>query len=153
MSCLNDEVLLGLSSSVLADCAFLLTEPAEASVALGADLVHAVVDVTGARCGSLALSVPGQLAAVVAADMLGVSADEPEAQAHADGAVAELANVLVGAVVERFCHGEACELGLPKVHRDELPVTPRDESRTALLRSDSGDLIRVIWTIDSRVPA
>jgi CheY-specific phosphatase CheX len=149
----NVDALLRLSSCVLADCAFLLTEPADGSIALDTDLVHAVVEVTGARSGSLALSVPRPLAAVVAADMLGVSPDDPEVRAQAEGAVAELANVLVGAVVERFCHGEACELGLPKVHRGELPVTPRDHSHTALLLADSGDLIRVIWTVDAGAPA
>jgi CheY-specific phosphatase CheX len=151
VSTVNVDALARLSSAVLADCAFLLTEPAEPSHEPGGDSVVAVVDVHGEIARSLTLSLPRSLAAVVAADMLGVSPDDPESEAQAEGAVAELANVLVGSLVERFCVGEACEIGLPALHRSQPPGPANGAACTATLLSDSGELIRVTWTVSPRV--
>ena len=141
MSPVDVDALARLSSAVLADCAFLLTELAEPSHEPAADLVIAVVEVHGEIARSLTLSLPRSLAAVVAADMLGVSPDDPESEAQAEGAVAELANVLVGSLVERFCVGEACEIGLPALHGSRPPVAANGDACTARLLSDSGELI------------
>jgi CheY-specific phosphatase CheX len=151
VSAANVEALARLSSSVLADCAFLLTEPAEPCHEASGDSVVAVVDVHAEIARSLTLSLPRSLALVVAADMLGGSPEDPESEAQAEGAVAELANVLVGSLVERFCEGEVCEIGLPVLHRAEPPAPARSDAHTATLRSDSGELIRVTWTVSPRV--
>ena len=145
------EALARLSSAVLADCAFLLTEPAEASHAPHTDAVVAVVDVYGEPARSLTLSLPRSLAVVVAADMLGVGPEDPESEAQADSAVAELANVLVGSLVERFCEGEACDIGLPALLNREPSVSTSCDAHIANLLTDSGDLVRVIWTVSPRV--
>jgi hypothetical protein len=145
------DTLARLSSAVLADCAFLLTEPAEPSREPADDLVVAVVELHGESARSLTLALPRPLAAVVAADMLGVAPDDPESEAQAEGAVAELANVLVGSLVERFCVGEACEIGLPALHGSQPPAPANGAAYTATLLSDSGELIAVTWTVSPRV--
>jgi CheY-specific phosphatase CheX len=144
------QTLARLSSAVLADCAFLLTEPAADSSPLDAGLVHAVVAVHGESGAALILSVPRSLAVQVASDMLGVSPDDPESQAQAEGAIAELANVLVGTLVERFCEGDACEIGLPEVYTGEPPTAAGSDTCTALLRADTGELIRISWAMSAR---
>src|SRR5262249_50626617 len=98
----NSADLARLSATVLADCAFLLTEPVEDD-AEPDDPVHAVIAFRGATNGRLVLSASRDLAEVVAADMMGLSVGDPEARAHAEGAVAELANVLLGMLVVKFC--------------------------------------------------
>jgi CheY-specific phosphatase CheX len=153
VSAVSVEALARLSSAVLADCAFLLTEPAEASHAPNTDAVVAVVDVYGEPARSLTLSLPRSLAVVVAADMLGIGPDDPESEAQAESAVAELANVLVGSLVERFCEGEACDIGLPSLLSREPAVSTSGDAHTANLLADSGDLVRVIWTVSPRVPS
>ena len=144
------ELLARVSSSVLADCAFLLTEPAEPAAALENDLVHAVIEVSGEQGACLTLSLPWSLAVLVTADMLGVSPDDPESEVEAEGAVAELANVLVGTLVDRFCAGLSCEIGLPTSYRGEPRANQSADADTALLRSDSGELIRVTWAMSAR---
>jgi CheY-specific phosphatase CheX len=147
------ELLTRLSSSVLADCAFLLTEPAEPNALLESDLVHAVIEVSGEQGACLTLCLPWTLAVLVAADMLGVTPDDPESEEQAEGAVAELANVLVGTLVDRFCPGLTCEIGLPESYRGEPKGRPTPNADTALLRSDSGELIRVTWAMQAQVPS
>jgi CheY-specific phosphatase CheX len=151
VSAANVEALARLSSAVLADCAFLLTEPAEPSHEPSGDCVVAVVGVHGDSARALTLSLPRSLAVVVAADMLGVSPDDPESEAQAEGAIAELANVLVGSLVERFCVGEVCDIGLPALHRAEPTAPANSDAHTATLLSDTGELIRVTWTVSPRV--
>jgi CheY-specific phosphatase CheX len=144
------ELLARVSSSVLADCAFLLTEPAEPSAALESDLVHAIIEVSGEQGARLILSLPWSLAVLATADMLGVSPDDPESELEAEGAVAELANVLVGTLVDRFYAGVSCEIGLPTSYRGEPRASHGGKADTALLRSDSGELISVTWTMSAR---
>ena len=61
----------------------------------------------------------------------------------------ELANVLVGALVERFGDGGACDIGLPDLHSGQVPLAFSEDTLTCTPLSDSGDLIRVAWTLSS----
>lgn len=153
MSTERHELLARLSSSVLADCAFLLTEPAEPNAALEDDLVHAVIEVSGEQRACLTLCLPWSLAVLVAADLLGVAPDDPEAEADARDAVAELANVLVGSLLDRLCPGLRCEIGLPEAYRGEPKAGRSTNADTALLRSETGELICVTWSMSARVPS
>jgi hypothetical protein len=143
VSSADSESLSRIAAGVLGDCAFLLTEPV-AETELQGELIHASIDIRGDSEGRLVLSMPRQLALLVAADMLAISSDDPEADALAEGTVAELANVLVGVLIERFCAGQACHIGLPSLPREPLPASANTVTSTLL--SDTGDPIRVAWT-------
>jgi len=147
----NSADLARLSATVLADCAFLLTAPVEDD-AEPDDPVHAVIAFRGATSGRLVLSASRDLAEIVAADMMGLSIGDPEARAHAEGAVAELANVLLGMLVVKFCDCESSwDLGTPKVHVGTLPVLSGSSAQAATLASDTGSILRVQWLTDGSV--
>lgn len=136
------------SANVLADCAFLLTEPVETEIEPH-DAVHAVVSFRGSTSGSLILSASRDIAELVAADMMGLALGEREAQVHAEGAVAELANVLLGVLVAKFCDAKSVrDLGTPRVHVGPLPPASADCAQ-ATLASDTGAILRVRWLTGS----
>jgi hypothetical protein len=141
----NSADLARLSATVLADCAFLLTEPVDTAEPID-DAVHAVVAFSGATRGRLVLSASRELAEHVAADMLGIESGDPEARVNAEGAIAELANVLLGMLVVRFCDAEArWDFGTPSVHAGSAPETPGGRAQVATLACDSGAQLRVQW--------
>lgn len=152
MSIPTSSELARASANVLADCAFLLTEPVETDLEPH-DPVHAVVSFRGATSGSLILSASRDIAELVAADMMGLALGDRDARVHAEGAVAELANVLLGVLIVKFC-AEKCvwDLGTPSVHVGPLPARSGGRSQVATLASDTGALLRVQW-LTERVSA
>jgi CheY-specific phosphatase CheX len=111
-------VLRDVAREVLADFAFLLTEPAQAPLAWpAAELVrHAEIDFEGPFCGTLAITATSELTETIACDMLGLEAGDPEAVAQSASALGELANVVAGAVIARlFGTSSNYKLGLPQV--------------------------------------
>ena len=145
MSAPSSADLARLSATVLADCAFLLTEPVETDEPID-DAVHAVVAFDGATRGRLVLSASRDLAENVAADMLGIESGDPEASENAGGAIAELANVLLGMLVVKYCDVDGTwDFGTPRVHAGPPPEALDGQARVATLASDSGARLRVQW--------
>ncbi len=143
--------LARLSATVLADCAFLLTEPVEVDAALH-DAVHAVVGFSGATRGHLMLSASPELAVHIAADMLGIESGDADAAAHAAGALAELANVLLGMLVVTLCDPETTfRFGTPHAYVGSPPEVPHGGA-VATLASDSGARIQVRWVMEGDAP-
>jgi CheY-specific phosphatase CheX len=80
------------------------------------------------RAGRIELHAGQELALAVAADMLGVDADDADAERLADGALAEVTNVIAGSLVASL-FGTDClvELGIPVVdHRAPEPSSAGD---------------------------
>jgi CheY-specific phosphatase CheX len=107
-----------VSQNVLADCAFLLTQPANgpAEWPVAERLRHATIDFEGLSTGTLSITTTVELAETVACDMLGLEAGDTEAATQAESALGELVNVVAGALVARlFGTASDCRLGLPKM--------------------------------------
>ena len=131
MTPLTEELLNEVVVQVLEECAFLSTEPSPDTVVWPDDAACITVAFSGPQKGQVELHADKNLAMTIAADMLGVDASDPEASRLADGALAELANVVTGALVAKL-FGTDClvELGIPVVaHR---PPGLRAESWCAL---------------------
>jgi hypothetical protein len=81
-------------------------------------LASASIRFSGATEGELRIFVtPGSLPHL-AADMLGVSPDDPAGAALGEEALSELANVLVGVLLGRWIVASApYHIGLPELHR------------------------------------
>jgi CheY-specific phosphatase CheX len=140
--------LARLSATVLADCAFLLLKPVEPGGPFD-DAVHAVVGFSGATRGRLVLSASRELAERIAADMLGMESGDPEASAHAEEALGELSNVLLGILVARFCDCDAAwNLGPPRVHVGSLPGTTDGHAHAVTLSSDEGERLHIQWVTE-----
>lgn len=146
----SEEMLGRLSADILADSAFLLTEPSDNSLSLPMSSLSAVISIRGVATGaraSLVLSAPRELATVIAADMLGVSVLDPEVATHTEGALGELVNVLAGALAANvFGAAETCDLGVPRVLRGPPHgTTSPHEMSSVTLCAEGGHLIRVDW--------
>jgi hypothetical protein len=143
--------LADFSAGVLLDCAFLRVQPVDDWGALVGDVLHAVVDVEGSPPARLMLSAPQELTLRFACDSLGGSPSELELLAHSGGALAELANALAFALVDRYLD-EAHYIGLPSLHRGLPAPAPEPEARTyaATLLVDAQSPLRVTWCIKPR---
>lgn len=142
----TDTELASVASRVFVDTAFLLTEPGGIWEPDFPDAVHALIGFESGAPGELVVSFPNSVACQLAADMLGVEPEDPEAVQSAGNAVAEMANVLAGVLmVQLFGEDGQWELGLPRIEvsapRSTLPTACR-----IALQTDSGDQIQVSIT-------
>jgi len=113
---LTEELLQQVVSQVLEECAFLCTQPDVEPATWPDHITRATIEFAGPQKGRLQLYAAHGLAMDLAADMLGVDATDPDASRLADGALAELTNVIAGALVARlFGTATLCELGIPVV--------------------------------------
>jgi CheY-specific phosphatase CheX len=144
MTPMSNDALAVLAASTFADTAFLLTEPADEHNAWSDDWLCAVIPFDGEVAGRLVLAAPTSLAVQVAADMLCLDPGDAEAMAHAGSAVAELANVLAGALVaELFGSSGKWQLGLPRITLLEPAVAPGEQANRVTLLNELGWPIRV----------
>ena len=81
-----------------------------------AQITRATLQFSGLRSGRLEVSASRELTLAITADMLGVDLQDPDVGKLADGALAELTNVVAGALVAKLFGTEClCELGIPVV--------------------------------------
>jgi Chemotaxis phosphatase CheX len=119
--------LLGQTlARTLEEAAFVFAEPTEDPPPFDADVIAARLAYGGAHSGELLLAAPHDLAATLAANLLG----EEEGGASVTGddldAVGEILNMIAGAfVLELFGPDVGCKLGLPRVQR----LTPEEYRR------------------------
>jgi CheY-specific phosphatase CheX len=128
MTALNEDLLQRVVMQVLEECAFLCTEPSAGSRSWSGPVTRVTLEFSGPRAGRVELHAGQALALAVAADMLGVDADDADAERLADGALAEVTNVITGSLVASL-FGTDClvELGIPVVdHRLPEPLSESD---------------------------
>lgn len=90
---------------------------------------HAAVDLSGARGYELCVSATPDLVREVASGMLGVEAEEVDANHHGPATVAELANVFAGELMMLLTGGDAeMRLGLPRELTVEAAVAMVDQA-------------------------
>ncbi|MGB8932001.1 MAG: chemotaxis protein CheX [Anaeromyxobacteraceae bacterium] len=134
------QLLTEVLSSVLEEAAFFMIEPEAVPAAYDVDVFSATIDFEAVRGGQLRLTASRNLARNLAANMLGIDPNDPEADEQGRNALGEILNVLGGAFITRhFGTKVPFQLGLPAVS-DEAPVDRR-ATCAAAVRVDTGDLV------------
>ena len=124
MITVTSEMFGQLAATVLADCAFLMLDPAADEVAWPKEVLIAEIPFEGATAGRLILAACETLMVDATADMLRLDRKDPLASETAPATLAELSNVLLGMLVARFFDQEPpCEVGLPSTRRGTWPRT------------------------------
>lgn len=141
--------LASFSAGVLLDCAFLRVQPVDDWGALGGDVLHAIVDVEGTPKARLMLSAPLELTLRFASDLLGGEPSELELLAHSGGALAELANALAFALVDRYLD-DAHYIGLPSLHRGSPAPEAEAKTYSTTLLVDAESPLRITWSVKAR---
>lgn len=96
----------------LEETAFVFAEPAPEAELEGG--VATVIRFDGPASGRMVLASTAPFCVELAATLLGSEPDDPEAEANAGAALAELLNILAGALVHRmFGRTAVCDLGIP----------------------------------------
>ena len=157
---LTPQLLQRVVVRVLEEAAFVLAEPAPRPPPFEGDVVTATLPFSRPCVGFLRLTAPPECCTAMAANMLGVDPDDPEAAAQGFDALGELANIQCGAILaEIFGRDADILMKLP-----EVTVGPADiqdsvqptDTRIALLTDDDWRvdvMVRVAhWTTSSRLP-
>jgi two-component system chemotaxis response regulator CheY len=138
----NATLLAEVTAGALEECVFVLARKTESPVEWPASVVHAGMSFDGPVPGRLGLATTFAVGRELAAAMLGVEADDGDAVASVDAALAELTNILCGVLVERLFGREVtCKLGLPEVTHG--PLDAHAGGIHATLGDDEGRLFRV----------
>jgi hypothetical protein len=120
----------------LEDAAFLLTEVADDSPLPG-QYRNATAAFAGPQRSVVRLSASDDLLQQLTADMLGIEADHETALEQSGSALAELTNILAGALVaELFGTATLCRLGVPELSRHHESVGK--DAHCAITRGDMG---------------
>lgn len=131
---ISEQLLQETTASVLADCAFLMLDPVAQLPQFQGDAVVTTLGFSGSARGALRLCAPRQLLIGAAADMLGQPREELEAPEHAEAALAELANVLLGVLLARaFGTSHSPLVGLPTCQHTTGVQTGEDALCSAVL--------------------
>ena len=89
---------------------------AQASVRWPRHVCVASIDFSGARTGTLRIFAPPESLASLAASVIQLSADDPQAHALGESTLAELSNVFVGALLDNWLGANAAyQIGLPEL--------------------------------------
>lgn len=100
----------------LEEAAFALLEVDEAPAPWTGMVVEATLPFRGPARGTILLATSASFAAELAANLLGLEADEVAAARRAHEAVGELLNIFAGALLERWLGGEVhCAMGVPRL--------------------------------------
>lgn len=115
------EILEKTLAEVLEEAAFSFSEPLEPSADWEGPLIVAEIDYVGPESGRLTLAIPEACARELAANLLGLEPGGSEDLASARDSVAELLNIVVGAMMPELFDAQArVQLGIPQVF-DEAP--------------------------------
>ncbi len=142
------ELLTEVLGEVLQDEAYLFAEPAEGPAAWGPEVVSASIAFESLKGGTLRLTAAPGVAAEIAANMLGVDAQDAAAQENGGAALAEVLNVIGGAFVTRyFGTSVPSQLGLPKAQ--VLPQPPGGKrTAAAAVVAENGDPVLLELDMD-----
>ena len=124
MITVTPEMLGQLAAMALADCAFLMLDPAPAEVRWPPQVLIAEIPFEGFAAGRLVLAASEPLVVDATADMLRLERGDPLAAETAPATLAELSNVVLGMLAGRFFAQEPpCVMGLPETRRGSWPRT------------------------------
>lgn len=114
---------------------FMVPEPCPAGIAAEEDLLAGTISFSGRLIGSLLLAMPATLAREIAANFLGVDADDDEADLAAPDALKEMLNITCGNMLTALSGTEAVfDLTIPE-------VAPLARERVAALASLAETLV------------
>lgn len=134
MSDFSKELLSETTASVLADCAFLMLDPAAELPAAEGPAVETTLSFSGSVSGVLRLCAPRQMLLGAAVDMLGGQPADSQANEEAEATLAELANVLLGVLLARACGtGNYPAIGLPRTRTLDVVSEVPDAVHSAVL--------------------
>lgn len=116
-----ESVLDEVVGTVLEAFAYVFPEVAEGTVELapGTDLLRADIGFQGAVSGTLSVVAPFSVCTVMAANAMGLDADDAAAAAHAPDTLAEIANITAGHLCTRLEQHAATRLMPPVVTRTD----------------------------------
>ncbi len=153
----SPELLATILGSTLEEAAFVFAEVAERPPPFPGDVIEARLAYSGSHDGELLLAASPELAATLAANLLG----EEEGGAGVTGddfdAMGELLNMLAGTLaVEMFGPDQRCKLGLPRVERvtaERHLASLSAASAAAVLQEEEGRRIDLsVTTASGNVP-
>ena len=133
------DLVARVAAGVLADGAFMLTEPVDTPSVPGEGLVF-TIPYTGSQNGQLSFEAPLELGFEM---MDNLADDTADLQLGALDAMRELTNVIAGALMPEIFGEEAVELGLPAGPGE--PVADGDAKVRAELITDGGHRLAVTF--------
>jgi CheY-specific phosphatase CheX len=137
------ETLSEVAAQVLEDVAFVFTEPAQAASPWSGGAIEATLAFSGPEQGALFVRASPGLAALFAANMLGIEIDDPEVTERAKDAVGEMLNVVAGSLVARvFGTSALVHLGVPQVRASTEPDPTLSPFSVALM-TDEGERLEL----------
>jgi CheY-specific phosphatase CheX len=140
----SSELLAEVTSEILEECAFVMVAPPVRTSLVPRDVVYASIELGGDVGGSLRVTVARSLGIEVAANMLAVEPDDEDAVLGGEDAVAELVNIMAGALAERLVGTDVvCPLGIPTVHSRHPPAWSGPTLAAVALEDMDGRPVRV----------
>jgi hypothetical protein len=113
---LDNERLALLSSTLLADAAFVFAEPSAAFTPKNATLPVARIALICSSPLELLVVAEAELAQALAANLLGIEEDSAEAKSSAGPALGEWANMLAGSLAgEHMVDSAPARIGIPSI--------------------------------------
>ena len=113
-----NDMLARALGQVLEEAAFVFAEVTDDPPPLAGPVLQARLAYHGDHAGELTLAAPGELAATLAANLLGEDEGGAETTGDDEDAVGELLNMVAGVLLAELHGPEArCVLGLPRVRR------------------------------------
>ncbi|NLH49749.1 MAG: chemotaxis protein CheX [Myxococcales bacterium] len=137
-----------VAQRILEEAAFIFAEPAEDDAPLESPTINAQLDFRGPSNGRLLLRASPEFAVLLAANLLGVEPDEPDALTRRQGAVGEILNMIAGALMETLFGDEVTvHLGIPEIDAGLRPSATPAANRTVLLTEEEFPVeISLYWT-------
>ena len=140
--------LTAVFSEVLANMAFLFTEPPGEAPAVPASWLNCSIQYRGPKCGRLVLRTTPQFALSLAANLLNVDPETPEALGQGQDALKELVNVFCGQLLTTIYGREKTfDLSIPAISEAAAPL-PSGGAEEAELYVD-GQPIRLTHVCES----
>jgi chemotaxis protein CheY-P-specific phosphatase CheC len=132
---ITQEQLESTVGKVLQDAAFVFTEPLEDDLPDEGEVVQATLEFTGSKDGRLVFSVPPTFAIELAANLLGIEADDPTATSQKNDAVGETLNIVAGILMESWLGADAQYNLSPPTTRTIPPADTEARSDEATCRT------------------
>lgn len=116
MTSLPSARLEAVARRVLEEAAFVLATPTARQPEWPAEVVEVELAFDGPATGVLRLRSTPRFGAEVAANLMGLESGDAEADRHAEGALAELLNIIAGALLaDVYGTGRVVRIGIPAV--------------------------------------
>jgi CheY-specific phosphatase CheX len=140
-------VLTTIFSEVLANLAFMFTDEDQVELSAADSWLETVISYQGPTNGTLRFRCTNDFSVLLAANLLGIDSQDPEAEAQARDAVKEFMNIVCGQLVTAV-HGseDIFNLTIPKI--TELPEAPdlqTDDGTDSSTLSVDGYLVQLSY--------